>query len=202
MKQQVLEDFHNSEWGEDAVDAWNAQQAAAELAEQQAGLAAYYAGMKAGELEAASNKEESWWENTLNWIDAHPKGTSFGVGAIIGVAAIAATLAIVGTVTLPVLLLAAGIAAIAAGATVAAGTVALNNYNDRDLMTNVWSNVGVAATTAAIVSGIGLFITGGLLTQAVIATGNTAAMICGANPVACAKVDTGLQLLDMAEEVD
>ena len=51
IRQQAYEDFRRGEWDgdQDIVDAWNAQQAALKLAEQQAGLTAYYEGMKAAE---------------------------------------------------------------------------------------------------------------------------------------------------------
>ncbi len=79
LKQQAYEDFRRGEWDgdQDIVDAWNARQTAAALAEQQAGLAAYYDARKAGEVEAiasaaSSGVRESWWANAWNEYVASP----------------------------------------------------------------------------------------------------------------------------------
>ena len=166
--------------------------------ELQAGLMAYYQGRKEGEVTATP--QESWWDKTLNWVDNHQIGTSMGVGAIVGLAVIGITLAAAITITLPVLAVAAGIAALAAGASVAAGTVALNTYYDRPPTTNIWNNVKAASITAAVVSGVGLFVAGGLLTQAAIATGNAIAGTCVANPTVCASAGTILNAVDTLEQ--
>jgi len=173
---------------------------AKQKADQQAGLKAYYEGRKKGEEKEIEKEKPSQWEKAINWVDNNQTETSMGVGTIVGMAAIAVTLAIAGAVTLPVLLIAAGIAAVTAGAVVAAGTFALNTHYDRPLTTNIFENVQAAAVTAAVVSGVGLFVAGGLLTQATIVAGNAIAGICAPNPALCANAGTVLNVVDTLEE--
>lgn len=169
-------------------------------AELQAGLSAYYEGRKKGEEKEIEKEKPSQWEKAINWVDKNQTETSMGVGAIVGMAAIAVTLVIAGAVTLPVLLVAAGIAAVTAGAIVAAGTFALNAHYDRPSTTNIFENVRAAAVTAAVVSGVGLFVAGGLLTQATIVAGNAIAGTCASNPALCTNAGTILNVVDTLEE--
>ena len=159
-----------------------------------------YQAYRQGERADPQPQKKSWWEKALDWVDNHQPETSIGVGAIVGAIAIGVTLMVVGTVTLPVLAIAAGAAAVAAGAAVVAGTVGLNVYYDRPPTTNIWNNVKAAAITAAAVTGVGLFVAGGLLTQAAVVTGNAIAGTCAANPAVCAHAGVILDAADKLEE--
>ncbi len=150
--------------------------------------------------QAKQEEKPNFFEGVISWVDQNQLETSIGVGAVVGLAAIAITLAVASAVTLPVILLAAGVAAIASSVVVASGTVALNSHYDRPVTENILENVKAAAITAAVVSGIGLFITGGLLTQAVIATGNAVAGTCAANPSLCANAGTIMNVIDTLEQ--
>jgi hypothetical protein len=149
---------------------------------------------------AASARKKSWWEKALDWIDNHQTAASIGAGALVGAIAIGITLAAVTTVTLPVLAAAVGIATVSAAATVAVGTAFLNAHYDRPLSTNLWSNVKAGAITATVVTGVGLFVAGGLLTQAVIVAGNTIAGTCSTHPAVCANAARILDVVDKVEE--
>ncbi|MBE0669347.1 MAG: Ig-like domain repeat protein [Anaerolineales bacterium] len=197
---QKLED-EETNWLKKLNPVYQYEQRKAELqkkAELQAGLSAYYEGRKAGKAKEIG--KPSLLEKAIDWVDKNQPDASMGVGVIVGLAAIAVTLAIVGTVTLPVLLAAAGVAALTAGATVAAGTLALNLHYDRPPITNIWENVQAAAITAAVVSGVGLFVAGGLLTQATVFAGNAIAGTCVSNPTLCANAGTLLNVVDTLEE--
>jgi hypothetical protein len=80
------------------------------------------------------------------------------------VAGAAAILLTAGTAT--PLIVAAGAAALSAGAVVGAGTVGLNVYYDRPLGQNIIRNIGVSATTAAVTTVAPAFISSG---QSVVA---------------------------------
>ena len=157
--------------------------------ELQAGLAAYYAGRKAGEVVVTPPKEKnSSWEKAIDWIDKHQVEISIGIGIAVGVAAIIAT----GGTATPLVMAAwiAGSAAVAGG-TVALGTVGLNAYYGRPLGENVVRNLVIAGGTAAVMTGAGFLFQGAI--QGV-------ASYCVLNSNACAKVEPVLNAFDTAEE--
>ena len=157
----------------------------------------------AQELAASSKpqQEELWWERGLNWIDKHQKGTSIGVGVTVGLSAVAiALLATSAVITLPVILAIAGSAAIISGVTVAIGTAHLNNYYDREIFSNLWSNVGAAVATTAVTAGLGLFVLGGGLTSALTVVGNGVSALCVNKQTLCSNIEPIVNGIDLAEE--
>ena len=157
--------------------------------ELQAGLAAYYAGRKVGEVAVTPPKEKrSPWEKAIDWIDKHQVEISIGIGFAVGVAAIIAS----GGAATPLVMAAwiAGSAAVAGG-TVALGTVGLNAYYNRSLGENVVRNLVIAGGTAAVLTGAGFLFQGAI--QGV-------ASYCVLNSNACAKVEPVLNAFDTAEE--
>ncbi len=148
-------------------------------------------------------KPKPWWEKAIDWVDSHQKAVSTGVG--IGVGLLTAGLVLAATttavVTLPVILVAAGVAAVVAGAEVAIGTALLNRYYGRDLTSNIWSNIGAATVSAAVTTGLGLFVLGGGLTSTLITIGNGAGAFCANNQTVCNFVEPVMKGLDLVEEV-
>jgi len=146
--------------------------------------------------------EKSWWEKAIDWVDNHQKEASIGIGVAAGLITTGLVLAAATTavVTLPVILAAIGAAAVASGVSVAIGTGLLNNYYERDLVTNLWSNIGAAVASAAITTGLGIFIFGGGLTSALITMGNGAAALCANNQTLCSFVEPIIKGVDFLEE--
>lgn len=149
-----------------------------------------------------NDEVKSWWETAIDWVDKHQKETSIGIGVTTGLIAVGLTLAAAATavVTLPVLLVAAGAAAVVAGASVAIGTGLLNNYYGRDLTTNIWSNIGAATVSAALTTGLGLFLLGGGFTSALINIGNSAAALCANYQTVCKYTEPVTKGIDFLEE--
>jgi len=189
------------EWNA-ALEALRNKWAAMQVAEQQEDLQNLSGYFDAEKLTPATTTpaEEPWWEDAVSFIDDHQTLTSMGIGALVGLVAVGVVLVAVTAVTLPVLILAAGIAGLVAGVAIGIGTVALNNHYDRPPLTNLLSNVLVGSITAEVVAGIGLTVLGGLATQAVVATGNAIASACAANPTICANIQPLINLIDPAEE--
>ncbi|MGB7876762.1 MAG: Ig-like domain repeat protein, partial [Anaerolineales bacterium] len=146
--------------------------------------------------------EKKWWEKPIDWVDHHQTEVSIGIGVAAGLLTtiLVLTAATTAVVTLPVLLLAAGVAAVVAGASVTIGTGLLNNYYGRDLTTNLWSNLGAATTSAAITTGLGLFLFGGGLTSTLITVGNGATAVCANYQTLCNYVEPVMRGIDFLEE--
>jgi len=194
IKQQAYEDFRRGEWDgdQDLVDAWNAQQAALKLAEQQAGLTAYYEGMKAGEIEAAVNapiQEETWMGNAWKWAFKNQVELSLGTGIAVGVAAVAGV--VLGIITAPAWLVVGGAVLITA-ALVTAGTVALNTHFGLDLGNNLATNLVVGTSAAFVTTGVGLW-----LMSLAPAIGTTITTVCTQYATACNQAGT---IIDNGEE--
>ena len=135
--------------------------------------------------------EKSLLDKVLGWIDNHQTATSIGIGVAVGALTVGTVLLAASTavVTLPVLLTAVAVGAVVAGAEVAIGTALLNRYFGRDLTTNIWSNIGAAAISAATTTGLGLFLFGGGLTSTLVMAGNGAAAFCVNNQTLCSYVE-------------
>jgi hypothetical protein len=84
---------------------------------------------------------------------------------------------------------------------VAAGTVGLNAYYQRPLTTNLPANIGIAAGAAAVTSGLGFALTGGVVQQGLYSLGNAASRLCLAHPTGCARVGAALTLWDKVEDI-
>jgi len=147
-------------------------------------------------------EEKNWLDKAIDWVDSNQKEASIGIGVTAGLLTTFLVIAVATTavVSLPVLLVAAGVAAVVAGASVAIGTGLLNNYYGRDLTTNLWSNLGAATVSAAITTGLGLFLFGGGLTSALITVGNGAAAVCVNHQTVCNYVEPMMRSLDYLEE--
>ena len=162
--------------------------------DQQAGLAAYYAAIRQGEIQAAQTVTKvtldkiTWWQKSLDWIDNHQVEIALGVGIVIGVGAIILS----GGAATPLVAAAwvAGAAAVAGG-TVALGTLGLNAYYQRPLGTNVLRNMGYAASAAAITA------TAGFALNAISAPVTKAVgTFCTAHITTCAVAAPAFKALD------
>jgi hypothetical protein len=167
--------------------------------ELQEGLAAYYNARKQGEGTVVTTpNEKPWYEKGLEWIDNHQTEIALGIGVAVGVGAIILS----GGAATPLVAAAwiAGSAAIAGG-TVALGTIGLNAHFNRPLGTNVLHNIVVAAGAAAVTTGVGLALAGGLVQQGVYRVGNSIASTCIQRPAFCTRVTAGLELWDKVEDI-
>jgi hypothetical protein len=172
-----------------AGEAWEAGRQEREAAQA-------YAAYRAGEVVSEAFRrrmpvEKPWWESALDWVDQHQVEIAIGIGVVVAVGAIVLT----GGVGLPVVA-----AILAAGAVSAAGTVGLNAHYDRPLGQNVLRNGGVSLISGAVTAGAWALVTGGLVAKAGIAVGNTATLLCTQYPSVCARVETGLRIVDAIEE--
>ncbi|HSR47944.1 MAG TPA: hypothetical protein VLL77_08140 [Anaerolineales bacterium] len=140
----------------------------------------------------AEPAEKPWWEKALDWVDQHQVGIAIGVGVAAGLAAVVLT----GGVAAPLV-----IGALAAGGASALGTVGLNAHYDRPLAENVLRNVAYSSGAAVLSAGAALVVSQGLVGTAVLKAGNAVSGFCVAHPLACARVATGLTVLDKVEEL-
>ena len=94
---------------------------------------------------------------------------------------------------------------LAAGGVVAAETALLNAHYGRSLGDNLLRNVGLASGAALVTTGIGMAITGGIVSGAVqgglYRVGNAMVGLCSRHPVACSRVMVGLQVWDTLEDL-
>ena len=148
------------QWLEDNAAHTQAEMAEAQE-EQQLKDAAAQAQADAA-AQAAAEASKPWWQKAIDFVDQHQTQFAIGIGVAAGALAIILT---AGTAT--PLVLAAGVAALGAGAVVGAGTVGLNAYYDRSWDQNLVRNVGFAATAATVATVAPAFIEAG---QSVIAT--------------------------------
>jgi hypothetical protein len=164
------------------------------IEKQEAANAAILQEVLAAQKEVASTtlqvEEKSWWEKTIDEIDKHQVEISLGVGVAIGLGVAAIVLS--GGAATPLVAAAwiAGAAAVAGGS-VALGTVGLNAYYDRPLITNVVQNLVVAGGTAAIITSASILLPG--LAQ-------SAGLYCATNQTACAKVEPVMNAIDLVEQ--
>ncbi|MFN8411511.1 MAG: Ig-like domain-containing protein [Anaerolineales bacterium] len=169
-------DEHTGE--QDVVDAW--------LAEQNR--------LASNEIVQTDNSSK-WWEKAINWVDHHQLELSIVTGLAVAVATVA--IVVTSAVTLPIALAAIGIAALVAGGLVTAGTIGLNAYYDRALTTNLVSNLKTATVTAAVATGVGLFIFGG----GFYAVSSSITVACANNPTVCTRIEPILNAIDTAEQI-
>ena len=143
---------------------------------------------KEKEVAASQPKKKSWWEKTVDWVDNHQAELALGIGIATG----AAVIVLSGGIATP--LVAAALmtsATIAAGATVAVGTVALNTYYERPWNENLLRNIALAGGAAAVVSGAGF-----IFQAAATGIGS----YCAVNASTCARVEPVFKAIDIVEE--
>ena len=185
-----------------AGEAWEQRQRAAAAA---AAYATYRASERTSVPIQAPAVERPWWQKAwedakatqrkvVDWIDRHQAVVSIAVGVVAAVAVIVLT---AGTAT-P--LVVAGLAALAAGGSVALGTVNLNVHYDRPWDENLLRNTVYAVGGATVVTGGWWLATGGLATLA-LGVGNAVAGVCRAFPTTCARIEPALQLVDTGEQL-
>ncbi|HMK07629.1 MAG TPA: hypothetical protein VK449_01215, partial [Anaerolineales bacterium] len=174
-----------------AGEAWEAGRKGREGA---AAYAAYRAGEHVSVPFVASAPEKAWWQKAVDWVDQHQVAVSLAVGVVVGAAVIALT---AGTAT-P--LVVAGLAALAAGGSVAFGTAGLNRYYDRPWNDNLLRNAGVAAIGSTAIVGAHWLATGGLVSIAGT-VGTTVGMFCGNNPAICSRIEPVMQAIDTGEQL-
>jgi hypothetical protein len=146
-----------------------------------------------------------WWQKVwedakqtqrtvVDWIDQHQAAVSIAVGVVAAATVIVLT---AGTAT-P--LVVAGLAALAAGGSVALGTVNLNAHYDRPWSENLLRNTAYGLGGAGVVVGGWAVLRSGALTSAVLGAGNAVAGFCAKTP-ACARLEPALQLVDTGEQL-
>jgi hypothetical protein len=153
----------------------------------------YRSGEKEIYVSEPQEKEQNWWEKSIDWVDKHQAEVALGIGVAVGIGAIILS---AGTATPLVAAWVAG-AAVAAGGTVALGTIGLNKYYERDWKENVGRNLAISAVTAGIITGAALFLTG----PSMIKIGNGLAGYCVTHPSVCSRADVVLNAFDKLEEV-
>jgi len=188
---------------------------------KQQDYAAYEASQHADALQAFRDQEHAsvpivapspvaaWWQRTVenvkeaqrsvaNWVDQHQAAVAIGVGVVAAITGIAIVALSGGTAT-PLVI--AGWAALAAGGTVALGTVGLNSYFGRPLTQNLLRNAALSVGGAVATAGAWGLLTSGLATQAVLGAGNTVAGLCLRFQPACARLEPVLQAFDTGEQI-
>ena len=128
-KPQEWEDGYNSYMSQKAAQDWRA-------------------GEK--EIYVVKPKEKTRWEKSIDWIDEHQVEIALGIGVAVGVAAV---LLSGGLAMPPRLQRWVAAAAVAAGGTVALGTMGLNAYYERPWNENLARNIIIAEITAVVVTG-------------------------------------------------
>ena len=166
----------------------------------QAAYEAYRAGEVAAHTQITQPKDEkSWWEKAIDTIDKNQALAAIAIGVAVGVGAVA--IIATGGVATPLVI---GGAALVAGTLTAGGTVALNAHYARPLSQNVSRNIGYTVTSVLATIGIGMAVTGGVVSGAVQQTvyraGNAVAGYCISNQMVCARAEWAMNALDNIEQ--